>query len=1334
MAGNTFSGTVARNITDYLGENLSVLAYGAVGDGVTDDSEAFRLAISRLQSPTDSTANGRRLMIPGGRTYLINSPITFPTGELNIALVGDGLSTVIKRGADMPDGQGVFDLTNVKGVTFKDFVLDGNVTTTTDITYTDLLGSMAYNPLHVNLTKNTSFWIHGPAENITFEGVKITHSGGYAILGDCTTGFITNFRAANNWLSNNRAVTFETNGSWTGGIFFEGNSSYCARSVWVTDNLIERVTGNGFWTHTNSLSLLHENIHADRNTFRDMGRDGILMGAIYGGSASYNKFRRIGYVAADDTSASVPKYPANQYAVGLDTAGITRGVNYIGNSFTSCNGACMDLDGFAEGTVSGNTCIVPRSGETEYTEDNIAAYGGGAGNVTYGLQISNSNNDSIAGSRVTIVGNTFINMRAGAIRLYATRDSFVANNRIEHPADAIVKPIQLGAIGAGGAYQRAYGNVITANVIKYSPASAVAAVLEDSSYAAPSATDVNRVYGNIIDDNGAGVFEFQRAKLSGTESASTGERFYNTNALVWDYTSPGSSVSGISQHSVCREGYAGASTSALAWYIKEGTATKRLNMRLQGFTRTGVQKPLLNVSDNGAANSGVIATGPRTTCDIDDAMATGKLSADSFLMMTNTTFDAAHANIWPDTVGLIRYNSSTKKFEYSNSVASGARVWQDLVGSGGGTAYGSANQIQYAGSSSNFLASSNFTYNPTLSVLTVATTSGIAGILVSGGFIQSAEGFYTASTAYNAVQAPSGGVLGKSLMAYDATPTTGSSSLIVRAGAGQSSALTQWQDNSGNALSLILGDGTFWRMGSGAVKIAMSTNLDIASDTQMRFYDATNIFGASADVGLRRNSAGVLEVNNGTSGTYRDLYTANFKAYGSSANAIEAPNGGVSAVVLVSTRNDGDSGVVLSRTSATARAWGFNVGSDGFLYFRDRTGAANAGYVDLDGRWYLKGLTATAGLTLLAGYLDSAQGYYSANTSYQTVNIPNGGVYSRSGHFAQYIHLGGNAGVPTGTTGSSVPTNGQFYYDTSLNKFRAYENGSWKDMITTVASGVSSVNSLTGALSLVGTVNQVNVNSSGTTITLALPQSISTSSTPTFNGVVSTLAFNANVSGSTIAFQTSSSTFSVDGNGNMSFVGTANGVRNDGSYSYTIERTSSVVRKYGWSINSSGSLILTDVTGAVNRMSVDTSGNFTWGSSVVINQSGALSASGVISSTGASGGVNVTGQTAANSIQTAGGFNAGSLGGANGVYQINGNTVINNSRTFVGAGVDCRFNGIGGLGFNPWNGSSYDTGQTWTINIVDVGGGNYKFRINNGASTADYTYIGFRGGVITTAS
>jgi hypothetical protein len=50
-------------------------------------------------------------------------------------------------------------------------------------------------------------------------------------------------------------------------------------------------------------------------------------------------------------------------------------------------------------------------------------------------------------------------------------------------------------------------------------------------------------------------------------------------------------------------------------------------------------------------------------------------------------------------------------------------------------------------------------------------------------------------------------------------------------------------------------------------------------------------------------------------------------------------------------------------------------------------------------------------------------------------------------------------------------------------------------------SGVGSVNALTGALTLQGTSNQINVVSGGTTITLSTPQDISASSSPTFNGL-----------------------------------------------------------------------------------------------------------------------------------------------------------------------------------------------------------------------------------------
>ncbi|GIW67867.1 MAG: hypothetical protein KatS3mg096_735 [Candidatus Parcubacteria bacterium] len=63
-------------------------------------------------------------------------------------------------------------------------------------------------------------------------------------------------------------------------------------------------------------------------------------------------------------------------------------------------------------------------------------------------------------------------------------------------------------------------------------------------------------------------------------------------------------------------------------------------------------------------------------------------------------------------------------------------------------------------------------------------------------------------------------------------------------------------------------------------------------------------------------------------------------------------------------------------------------------------------------------------------------------------------------------------------------------------------------------TGVLSLNSLTGSLTLQGTTNQINVSSGGSTITLSTPQNIAPTSTPTFGGL--TLNGNLNLKGNQI--------------------------------------------------------------------------------------------------------------------------------------------------------------------------------------------------------------------------
>ncbi|NBW68495.1 MAG: hypothetical protein EBR47_07390 [Betaproteobacteria bacterium] len=84
--------------------------------------------------------------------------------------------------------------------------------------------------------------------------------------------------------------------------------------------------------------------------------------------------------------------------------------------------------------------------------------------------------------------------------------------------------------------------------------------------------------------------------------------------------------------------------------------------------------------------------------------------------------------------------------------------------------------------------------------------------------------------------------------------------------------------------------------------------------------------------------------------------------------------------------------------------------------------------------------------------------------------------------------VGNTITLPTLATAPSSPVNGDAYYDTTDNKVYARINGAWVDLAAT-GGGVSSIT---------GTANQVVASASTGAVTLSLPQSIATTSTPQF--------------------------------------------------------------------------------------------------------------------------------------------------------------------------------------------------------------------------------------------
>ena len=102
---------VTTSVQAKLRETVSVKDFGAVGDGVTDDTAAIQAAIT--------SASGKLLHIPSG-SYL-TSKITLPS---NITIIGDGASSVIKLNNSQDDH--LFYATGQQGITLDNFVLDGN--------------------------------------------------------------------------------------------------------------------------------------------------------------------------------------------------------------------------------------------------------------------------------------------------------------------------------------------------------------------------------------------------------------------------------------------------------------------------------------------------------------------------------------------------------------------------------------------------------------------------------------------------------------------------------------------------------------------------------------------------------------------------------------------------------------------------------------------------------------------------------------------------------------------------------------------------------------------------------------------------------------------------------------------------------------------------------------------------------------------------------------------------------------------------------------------------------------------------------------------------------
>jgi hypothetical protein len=163
-----------------------------------------------------------------------------------------------------------------------------------------------------------------------------------------------------------------------------------------------------------------------------------------------------------------------------------------------------------------------------------------------------------------------------------------------------------------------------------------------------------------------------------------------------------------------------------------------------------------------------------------------------------------------------------------------------------------------------------------------------------------------------------------------------------------------------------------------------------------------------------------------------------------------------------------------------------------------------------------------------------------AGIAFQTTTGGGGPVFRFQVDFNGNVSANGNLNL---TGGSST------YQMGGVTVINASRNATFNNLIvsgtcTGCSGGVSSLNTATGALSLLGTSSQVIVGTVGTNITLSLPQSIGTGNTPQFAGLLVTGAFNSSVAaGAGIAYQISNglgTPLQINGNGFISARGELN--------------------------------------------------------------------------------------------------------------------------------------------------------------------------------------------------
>jgi len=710
---------------------------------------------------------------------------------------------------------------------------------------------------------------------------------------------------------------------------------------------------------------------------------------------------------------------------------------------------------------------------------------------------------------------------------------------------------------------------------------------------------------------------------------------------------------------------------------------------VSGTVNTSVAGSTYTVAQAGGSDFSTLEAGGTITINNIDYTIAAVASSSSLTITTSAgtqtgvTFYASPvddqiANKFTNSYGLIKYDPVNHVFKTSNSATNGIRSWS-ILGSGGSSSPGGSNSsVQYNVGGTTFGGDSDLTYDSSIGLLSVkiikfpnltsipSVVSGSSIIYQYGGRLYVSEN--GGAPQYLVTSGGSGTPGGASgaVQFNDSSSFGGSSNLF-------------W-DKVNSYLSL---GGTTSGITSrlyvrGASHVWSDTTSQIVLLTKGTSGQTANLLEAQDNSGntlLAVNPAGGLYLR--TTGSPSGITGAGLIYYDTTANKfkINENNG--------TTYSLGPAG---SNTYVQYNDAGIPGGDSGFTW--NKTGKLLT----------VNGTSGTAGIVANTSYIQSAQGFYTASTSYNAVQAPSGGLAARSTTLLTYLAIASNASVSP-SSGDDFTNNAVIYYDqtggTNLVKLKYgtgvgpstladafgyaggwYASSSNTDAIQAPVGGVTSkylVN--TGSLTWIESTspgatlsNQARIYMDSSDHKVKLSQATSTyANIATVAGLDTQVQYNnAGSSGASgnFTWDNTNKRLIVNGIDNTTAIEASNGYiySDDGfitnstslyaikalnggvqSSALLLSRAAVVARDYKITIGSTGAFIISDDTVSTDRFIISSSGLISnSNSSVAFDQSGNLTVTnGTIAANGSSGGINVPSNTYINSIQApSGGFSA----------------------------------------------------------------------------------------------